>query len=387
MTRRTFCGTAAALPAAAHTAQGAAGFPTPRIYQQLGLKAFINATGHVTTLGGSVMPPEVLAAMTEASKSFIMVEELYHAAGRRIAELTGAEAALVTSGAAASIVLGTAACMTGTNREKVLQLPDTSGMKDEVLTPAIPGLNWIRYVKIAGAVLVQFEDEADMRRKLSNRSAMVLYLPSFHGRQHAIEPLIAVAKSANVPFMVDAADELPPEDNLRTFHRKGADLVAFSGGKGLRGPQCTGLLLGRKDLIDAAYLNNSPNNGIGRPMKVGKEEIAGLLTAVELYVKRDHAAEQSRWNKQLQFIADAVRGVPGVRTEMFEEQFTGKGSRLRIQLPEGRLSGRDVYQRLWEGEPGIRVRTESTAIVINPQTVQPGEERWIARRVAEVLKA
>jgi D-glucosaminate-6-phosphate ammonia-lyase len=362
-------------------------FPTPRIYQELKLKAFINANGHVTTLGGSVMPPEVLAAMTEASKSFVMVEELHRAVGKRLAELTGAEAALVTSGAAASIVLGTAACMTGSDRERIARLPDTTGLKNEVLTPAIPGLNWIRYVRIAGAVLVQFRDEEDMRRKLSERTAMVLYLPSFHADKLPLEPLLRVAKNAQVPFMVDAADELPPADNLRDFHRMGADLVAFSGGKGLRGPQCTGLLLGRKDLVEAAYLNNSPNTGIGRPMKVGKEEIMGLLTAVELYVKRDHEAERARWDRQLRQIEKAVQGLPGVQTELFEERNTGQGTRLCIKLPEGNLTGSEVSRRLWEGEPAIRVRVESGAVVINPQTLQPGEERWIARRLLEILKS
>jgi L-seryl-tRNA(Ser) seleniumtransferase len=381
MTRRTFCGTAAVLPA-----KPSGGFRTPAIYERLGVKAFINATGHVTTLGGSIMPPEVLAAMAEASRSFVMIEDLHRAVGRRLAELTGAEAALVTSGAAASIVLGTAGCISGSDRERILRLPDTSGMKNEVLTPAIPGLNWIRYVRIAGAVLVQFADEADMRRKLSERAAMVLYLPAFHANKLPLDPLLRLAKSAEVPFMVDAAGELPPPDNLRKFHQMGADLVAFSGGKGLRGPQCTGLLTGRKDLIEAGYLNSSPNTGIGRPMKVGKEEILGLLAAVELYVKRDHAAEQARWDRQLQHIEKAVRSLVDIRTELFAENNTGQGNRLRITLPEGRISGRDASRRLWEGEPAIRVRAENSAISINPQTLQPGEERWIAQRLVEILK-
>jgi L-seryl-tRNA(Ser) seleniumtransferase len=186
--------------------------------------------------------------------------------------------------------------------------------------------------------------------------------------------------------MVDAAGELPPPDNLRKFHQMGADLVAFSGGKGLRGPQCTGLLTGRKDLIEAGYLNSSPNTGIGRPMKVGKEEILGLLAAVELYVKRDHAAEQARWDRQLQHIEKAVRSLVDIRTELFAENNTGQGNRLRITLPEGRISGRDASRRLWEGEPAIRVRAENSAISINPQTLQPGEERWIAQRLVEILK-
>jgi L-seryl-tRNA(Ser) seleniumtransferase len=381
MTRRTLCASAAALPV-----KSAGGISTPRIYEQLGLKAFINATGHVTTLGGSIMPPEVLAAMTEASRSFVIIEELHRNASKRLAELTGAEAALVTSGAAASIVLGTAACMTGADRQKVIRLPDTSGMKNEVLTPEILGLNWIRYVRIAGATLVQFKDADDMRRKLSERTAMALYLPSFHSNALPLEPLLQTAKSARVPFMVDAADELPPPDNLRKYHRMGADLVAFSGGKGLRGPQCTGLLLGRKDLVESAYLNNSPNTGIGRPMKVGKEEIAGLLTAVELYLRRDHAGEQALWDRQLRHIDDAVRRLPAVQTEMFAEQNNGQGNRLRIR-PGGRMGAREVSRQLREGEPPIRVRTEPAAIVVNPQTLQPGEERWIARRLVEILRS
>ena len=361
-------------------------YRTPGVYERLGLRGCINATGHVTRLGGSLMPPEVLDAMAEAAGAYVDIGELHRAVGKRLAQITGAQAALVTSGAAGSIVLGTAACIAGDDKERIQQLPDASGMKNEVLMPQTPGWPWVRYVRNAGGVIVECADANDLQAKVGDRSAMLMYLPSVHDDGPIpLEEVLAIGRSASIPVMVDAADKLPPPENLRRLIALGIDLVGFSGGKGLSGPQCTGLLMGRRELVEAAYLN-SLSPGIGRPMKVGKEEIVGLLTAVEVYVRRDHAGEQARWEKQLSHIEERLRSVPGIETELYEDIQTAEGKRLAIRLSEGDRSCAEVRKALAKGNPRIMLGSgKDGALTINPQTMQPGEERLVADRFLEAV--
>jgi D-glucosaminate-6-phosphate ammonia-lyase len=372
-------------PGRTHAAGAAAADGTPEVYHRLGLRRCINAVGHVTALGGSLMPARVLAAMAEAATAFVPLEELHAAAGRRIAELTGAAAALVSTGAAGSIVLGAAACIAGADRERIRRLPDTTGIANRILVPPTPGLTWVHYARLAGGVATECADADSLRRAAGEgQAAMLFYMPSVHGEGPvSLEEMLDVARQHGVPCMVDAADKLPPLDSLRRYLDAGADLVAFSGGKGLWGPQDTGLLLGRVDLIRAAYLNSCPP-GIGRPMKVGKEEIAGVVAALELYLERDHAAEAARWEAQLRHVEERLAGVPGVRCEWCMETRIAEGVRLKVHLPAGLNTGA-ARQALAEGTPRVMVGVWDDALEIDPQTLQPGEERDLAEALARVL--
>ena len=355
------------------------------VYERLGVRACINASGHVTRLGGSLMPAAVLDAMAEAGRHFVPLEELHEAAGRRIAQLTGAEAALVTTGACGGIVLGAAACIAGTDPERIHRLPDVGDGPCEIVVPPTPGRTWVHYTRMVGGVVVEVESLDDLQRAAAApQAAMLLYLPSVHDTGPlSLAQVLEVAAATGVPLMVDAADKLPPRDSLRRYHELGVDLVTVSGGKGLRGPQCTGLLMGRADLIEAAYRNSCPP-GVGRPMKVGKEEIVGVVTAAELYLSRDHDADEQRWAAQLQHIQTELAGLDGVRTEIFAERSIAEGDRLRVYPPPGVGAG-DGRAALAEGTPRVMVGRDGEALVIDPQTLQPGEEVPVAERLRAVL--
>ena len=356
---------------------------TPDVYRRLGLRRCINASGHVTALGGSRMPEEVTAAMAEAAGSFVSLAELHAAAGRRIAELTGAESALVTSGAAAAIVLGAAACIAGEDAARIRRLPDTAGIPNRVLVPPTPGLTWVHYTRLAGGCVTECGDADELGRlAVEADTAMLLYLPSVHGQGPvSLDALLEIARASGKPLMVDAADKLPPPESLRRYHDLGVDLVGISGGKGLWGPQCTGLLMGRRHLVDAAY-RNACAPGIGRPMKVGKEEIVGVVTALELYLERDHEAEAARWDAQLEHI-EQILG-----TDLCHERFTetriAEGPRLRIHMPPELDTG-EARQALGEGTPRVMVGRQGDTLIVDPQNLQPGEERAVAQALRRVL--
>ena len=356
---------------------------TPDVYKHLGLRRCINASGHVTALGGSLMPPEVTEAMASAARAFVPLSELHAAAGKRIAELTGAESALVTSGAAGAIVLAAAACIAGENEDSIRKLPDASGLPNRILVPPTPGLTWVHYTRLAGGIVTECESVTELNALASEEStALLLYLPSIHSEGPLpLESLLACAKATGKPLMVDVADKLPPTDSLKRYNDLGVDLVGISGGKGLRGPQCTGILMGRKDLIAAAYKNASAP-GIGRPMKVGKEEIVGVVRALECYLKRDHEAEMSRWKEQLNHIEQALGS--DIQIERFTETSISEGPRLRIRLPSD-LNVQDVRKALGEGSPRIMVGVREGTLVVDPQTLQPGEEQDIATGLRRVL--
>jgi D-glucosaminate-6-phosphate ammonia-lyase len=356
---------------------------TPEVYRRLGLVGCINASGHVTAMGGSRMPKEVTEAMADAAGAFIPLSELHAAAGRRIAELTGAESALVTSGAAGAIVLAAAACIAGTDEESIRRLPDSSGLAKRILVPPTPGLTWVHYTRLAGGCVKVCESVDELAQLAGDENtAMLIYLPSIHNEGPLkLEDFLKCASVAKKPLMVDAADKLPPHKSLRHYNDLGVDLVGISGGKGLRGPQCTGILMGRSDLISAAY-KNACAPGIGRPMKVGKEEIVGIVTALELYLERDHEAEMSRWQEQLQHIEQVLGS--GMQLERFNEMRIAEGPRLRIHIPSDR-NAQEVRKALSEGTPRIMVGQREGVLVVDPQTLQPGEERAVAQGLRRVL--
>ena len=267
------------------------------VYEDLGVQVLINAAGTYTSLGGSLILPEVRAAMDEAARHYVSIPELHEAAGKRIASLVGAEAALVTSGCAAALTLATAACVCGEDEDAIRRVPDTEGLKNEVIFVKEHRFGYDHAIRNVGVNIVEVESKSEMRAAIGERTAMLFFLNNANNRGPITrEELAAIGKEAGVPTLIDAAADLPPAANLSAYIDIGYDLVAFSGGKGLRAPQCSGFLLGRRDLIRAAYVNGSPHsNSVARIAKVGKEEIVGLTRAVELYFERDHEAEWNEW--------------------------------------------------------------------------------------------
>jgi L-seryl-tRNA(Ser) seleniumtransferase len=360
------------------------------IYRQLGVRPLINAAGTYTTLTGSVMAPRAREAMAEAAQYFVPLIELQKAAGERIARLLDVPAALVSSGAAGSIQLATAACIAGTDREKIRRLPDTSGMKSEVIMVKQHRMGFDHAARACGAKIIEVDSVAALKAAIGEKTAMLFFV-------HIYEPkgsisraeFLRAGKEAGVPVLNDAAAELPPAANLSAIVKEGFDLVAFSGGKGLRGPQASGLLLGRKDLIGAAAMNNNPySDTISRAMKVGKEEIMALLAAVETYVHRDHDADQKLWMGFMKRVEKEVRDIPTVKAEIY---VPGPGGHpipyLRVQWDEKQLAltYKECEDRLREGEPRIDVNVGHDAINLASYNLFPGEERIVAWRLREVL--
>ena len=312
--RRRFLQGLSSVPLAAGASASAA--PVRRDYfKELGVKPFINAAGTYTTLTASLMQPEVVQAIEYASKQFVRLIELHDACGQKIASLIGCEAAMVSAGAASALTLGTAACITGVNQEFIRRLPDTSGMKNEVIVQRSHRYGYDHAVRNCGIRFVEVETAEELERAVNSQTAMMLFFNANDpvGRINAAE-FVRLGKKHGVPTFTDAAADTPPVEMISHYTKMGFDLVTFSGGKGIRGPQSCGLLLGRKDLIAAARLNGPPNSdAIGRGMKVNKEEILGMMVAVESFVKRDHVSEWKDWEKRIKVIADTVAPL-GVKT-------------------------------------------------------------------------
>jgi len=263
------------------------------MFREFGVRTFINAAGTFTTLTASLMPPEVMDAMMTASKQYVSLIELQDKVGARIASMLGAESAMVTSGAAGALTCGTAACLTGTNEKAIQQLPDLTGLKSEVLIQKSHRYGYDHAVRSTGIRMVEIESADDLNRAVNPKSAMMLFFNDAEPRgQIKAEEWVALGKKHNIPTFVDASADVPPVTNVTRFSRIGFDLVTFSGGKGIRGPQSAGILAGRKDLIQAARLNTSPySDSLARGMKVNKEEMVGMLVALDLFMKKDHDAE------------------------------------------------------------------------------------------------
>ncbi len=373
------------------------------IYDELGIEPIINAGGTLTALGGSLMPPKVLEAMASAADAFVDMSQLHLAAGRRIAALAEVEAAAVCDGAAAGIALMAAACMTGTDRERIAQLPDTAGMKNRFVVQASHRNPFDQSLRVAGGEFVQVEADAEALRVAVRDEgvAAVFFTHAWFcmGPALSLPEVVEIAHAAGVPVMVDAAAEVPPLENLSRFVHEGADLVTFSGGKAIRGPQASGFILGRKDLVEACRLNDCPNMGLGRPMKVGKEEIAGLVRALELYVARDHAADLALWEGRVRTIIAGVAPVPTVRA--WRQMPYGVGQ----QIPHAAVTwdvetvGADhveVMERLRRGRPSVAVQYVSPEnyywstftepeLRLHPHTLKEGEAEIVARRLREAL--
>jgi L-seryl-tRNA(Ser) seleniumtransferase len=370
------------------------------LYASLRLRTVINADGMKTRLGGSLMPPEVLEAMRAAAGAFVDLVELHRAAGARIAALIDSPAigdAAVVCGAAAGLTAATAACVAGADPKRVRALPhlDWPGAKDHVLIQKTHVTGYAQAFRNAGPRLVEIggPDGAgpdEVAAAIRDTTAAVAFcggeLPgnARFPTQATLAELCQIAHARGVPVIVDAAAELPPPEHLRRFNELGADLVVFSGGKGLRGPQASGLVLGQRELVEACRLNQNPNASIGRPMKVGKEEIAGLVKAVELYVARDHAADLRYWEDCTAAVLDAVRGIDGLTAERIYAR-TIPQARLTVDSERIGATAAGIAARLRDGQPSICVSQAPGALIVNPHNLQPGEAEQIGARLREVL--
>ena len=367
------------------------------IYDKLGIKKLINAEGTLTRMGGSVMDPGVMEEMIEASKYFVDLNELLDKAGEHVANLLGVEASYITSGAAAGLTLSTAACMTGTDPAKIRQLPGMQGLKNEVLIQKSHRNGYDHAVRQAGVTLVEFglikeTYPWELRTAISDRTAAIVHFLEFENdRNLALAEVIPIAKEMGVPLIVDAAAELPPVENFSRFFQMGADLTVFSGGKDICGPQSSGLVVGRRDLIDACALNANPNYSIGRPMKVGKEEIAGMIAALERYLTQDFVAEEKLWEDMVATIVNTLADIPGLDARRVSPAEPGVQPNWipRVYLDWEKetipLSSSEVKSLLRQGEPGIAVGTTSTGLFVNPQTLKPGQEKVTAKTLRKLF--
>ncbi len=363
------------------------------VYKSFGVKPIINAAGSITTLGGSIMPPEVLAAWNAAAQNFVPLIELQDRVGERIAKLLGVEAALVTTGAAGGILVGTAAALTYRDHSLVGRLPHRPEMGIEVIRQKSHRECYDNLVTACGVKLVDVESREDLERAINSRTAM-MYSYNVHEEAGRIkrDEWVAVARKHGIPTLIDAAADVPPVEALWKYNRMGFDLVVFSGGKGLRGPQSAGLLLGRKDLIEAAKLNTSPRCGnIGRGLKVSKEEMVAMCAAVERYLKLDHDAEWREWERRIAVIADAVKDIPTVSTKTIIPPIANHVPHLLILWDEAQLkiTREQLKQRLADGDaPIVTGRVHGTGdegFLISVFMLQPGEEQTVAQRIRQVL--
>src|SRR2546425_2329215 len=373
--RRHFLETLSALPlvggfTAASPAPAAAA-PARRggrdYFRELGVRPFINAAGTYTAMTASLMPPEVMAAINYASTQYVMLDELHDRIGQRVATLLHSEAAMVTSGAASALTLGTAGVLTGTDRQRMVDLPDLSGMKSEVIIQKSHRFGYEHAVRNCGVRLVEVETREDLERAITNQTAMMLFYNNNNAEGRIRDEEFAqLGKKHGIPTLNDAAADVPPVDNLWKYTKMGFDLVAFSGGKGLRGPQSAGLLIGRKDLIAAARLNAPPNgNTIGRGLKVNKEEMVGMLAALELYLATDHVAERREFEARAEVIRKSAVAIPGVSAEIFVPEVANHVPHVRVSWDAAAagMKPADVVKALLDGEPSIGTRSEGDALV------------------------
>lgn len=371
------------------------------VYEKLGVRPVIHGAGTTTRYGGSIMRPETIEVMREAAQRLVNIDELNEAAGAAIARMLGAPAALVTAGSTAGLVLQAAACMTGDDPAKITRLPDTTGMRREFVIQRAHRFSYDQAYRVPGGVLVEIglgrrTALFELENAITERTAGVVHLVSPFTSPPGVlsfEEVREVAHARGVPVLVDAASMLPPRDNLFRYLRGGADLVIFSGGKGIRGPQSTGILAGRRDLVRAATLNASPNQAIGRAAKTSKEEIVGIVNALELFLAEDEAAEMTRYRDVCASIVDTLRDIQGLRA-LVEQDCVNRVIPHAVVYFEPSWkgpSGKAVRLALASGEPHIYVQQGALQggyadeISVDPINLQPGDEKIVATRLREAL--
>ena len=364
---------------------GAVSCPT---YESIGVRPLINCRGTYTIISGSVILPEVREAMVRASQRYVNLDELMDCVGARIAELMDCEWGLVTDGCAAALCQVTAACVAGSDPEKMIRLPDTSGMKNEVIVQTCHRNVYDHAIRMVGVKMIEVDTKDELEAALNDRTAMLFVFGDAEERgQITTKEMAEIGHAHGVPTFVDAAAERPDAPNW--YLEQGADAVAYSGGKCLRGPQASGLVLGRKDLLQAAFLNGAPHHALARPMKAGKEEIMGLLAAVEQWVARDHKTEWKEWERRLAVIAEAVKDIDSVTTGIREPGRSNVAPVLEINWDAEAvgMNGTEVADQLSAGDPRIELHSSEGGISIMPYMMEDGEDPIVAARIREVLSA
>src|SRR5271170_3158344 len=406
--RRGFLGTAAAIAASIvaprklfFTASAAAakadvsGFgQTGNPYEELGVPTVINCEGTMTVLGGSILRFELETVMAMAGRHFVSIPDLEVAAGQRIAEmlkLPGEYTALVTSGAAAAIQSGLAGVLTRDNETLIRQLPDLTGMKSEVIIQKTHRNPFDHQLRSTGVELVEIETREQLRSAVNDRTAMMHFSNFANAEgQIKVDEWVKLARQYNLPCMNDAAADTPPASHLWDYTNMGYDLVTFSGGKAMRGPQCAGLLVGRKDLVANALLNNSPHEDtLGRSQKVGKEEIIGMVKALELYLKEDHDALAKEWQDRLAGISKELTKIPGVSTSFFTPDIANHVPHMQITW-DSRISvtPQQVSKLLRSSKPAIVIGGGEArpGLAMCSFMLQPGEDKIVAEQLSRVLR-
>ncbi|HWD98986.1 MAG TPA: aminotransferase class V-fold PLP-dependent enzyme [Bryobacteraceae bacterium] len=401
LSRRRFFQTGA-IAGAALGASGTSGAAPPAVelgpslYDSIGVTPIVNCRGTFTIISGSLTLPEVKKAMDEASRHYVQMDELMNAVGQRLAELTKADWGIVTAGCAAALTHATLACIAGTNPERMQRIPKLAGLKNELIIPKHSRNVYDHAVRMPGVDIIEVNSKEELESAINPRTALIMIMASPRADRGPLstQNICAVAKTRNVPVIVDAAAEILTIPNKHLG--LGATMVAYSGGKCLRGPQSAGLLLGRKDLVEAAWFNSAPHHAFGRSLKVGKEEIMGMLTAVEMWTRRDHDAEWKQWESWLDSIHRRVTAVPGVTTEVVQpEDLSNHAPVLRIRWDGAALgiTGKELEDVLASGRPrifvagstGVRPDSMASSASIMPYMMQPEDHRIAGDALYAVL--
>jgi uncharacterized pyridoxal phosphate-dependent enzyme len=364
------------------------------VYKELGVTTVINGEGTMTVLGGSLMRPEVEAVMAQAGQHFVSIPDLEVAAGKRIAEmlkLPEGYGAIVTSGAAAAMQSGLAGILTGNSPKFIEQLPDLTGMKSEVIIQKSHRNPFDHQLRSTGVKLIVVESADDVKRSLGPQTAM-MHFSNFANDEGQIkaEEWVKLAHEHQIPAFIDAAADTPPVSHLWDYANMGYDLICFSGGKAIRGPQCAGMLIGKKDLVANALLNNSPHEDtLGRSQKVGKEEIVGMVKALESYLNEDHEALNKEWQRRLDLISTRVKTIAGVSTAFPAPGIANHVPHLQISWDSQRINiaPKEAASLLRKSDPSIVLSASEKNLSMNSFMLQPGEEHIIADQLVQLLKA
>lgn len=364
--------------------------PKRDFFKELGVTPVINASVTMTFLSGSLMLPEVLEAINSTSHDFANLYELQDKVGAKIAEMLHCEAAMVTSGAACAMVLGTAACITGTDEQKIKMLPNLPGPRPEVIMQKSHRYLFDQAVLTTGAKIIEVEGAAAMAAAINSNTVMALFFNAAGKSSITHEEFLKVAKAKNIPTFLDAAADVPPVENLFKFQKMGFDLVTFSGGKMIRGPQSAGLLFGRKDLIAAARLNHSPHEApIGRPMKVNKEEMFGMYAALKAYLERDHKKEWADWEQRTKTIGTKLETVPTVKTRMVVDPGPANAfPSLFVNWDQSKIktTPKQVVAALKSGTPSIVANERDDSLIVGVVLLRPDQIDIVANRVKAILQ-
>ena len=360
------------------------------VIKELGLRVFINAAGTYTTMTASLMHDEVVDTIAESAKHFVMINEVQDKVGEKIAAICHAESAMVTAGCWSALVLGTAGVLTGTDRKKIAALPNVTSLeKNEVIVQKSHMVGYVHALMNTGIIPVEVETAEELEKAITNKTAMMYFLNHESEAGKILhKEFIAIAKKHNIPTLIDIAADIPPVENLWKYTELGFDLVCISGGKGIRGPQSAGMLIGRKDLIAAARLNGPPNGGnIGRGHKVNKEEILGMYVALDKYVNQDHDAEWKMWENRVAVIETAAKKVDGVTVKVTVPPIANHTPKITISWDPTKLkiTSNELRKNLQNGKPSIEVMGEPNAINLTVFMLKDGEDQIVAKRVQEEL--